>query len=93
MNVVNDPQYIFKRVTGQHVNTSEGNWYNTLDRKNGRAEPFLRALEMRWPFDDQDAPRRAFERFVQSVMSLTMAQRKFRRQVWGISGELPLGDS
>ena len=29
MDVVNDPQYIFKRVTGQHGNTSEGNWYNT----------------------------------------------------------------
>jgi 8-oxo-dGTP pyrophosphatase MutT (NUDIX family) len=66
---------------------------DALARKGRHSEPFLRTLEMRWPFDDQDDPRRAIERLVQSGMSLAEAQREFHRQVLEDSGELPLGDS
>ena len=52
---------------------------DALERKGRHSEPFLRTLEIRWPFDDQDDPRRAVERLVQSGMSLSMAQREFNR--------------
>jgi hypothetical protein len=37
----------------------------------------VRAFQVRWPFDDQDDPRRAIERLVQSGLPLADAQRNF----------------
>jgi ADP-ribose pyrophosphatase YjhB (NUDIX family) len=57
--------------------------------RNGRLEPFLRAFDMRWPFEDCESTTQAVERLTQSGMSLPEAQREFHRRVLANMGELP----
>ncbi len=62
---------------------------DALARRAGRKGPFLRTLDMRWPFADQETPRQVVERLMRSGMSLTEAQRAFIRQMVANVGELP----
>lgn len=56
----------------------------------GLRGPFLRTLDMRWPFGDQETPRQVVQRLMRSGMSLAEAQRAFIRQIADNVGELPL---
>ncbi len=65
---------------------------DALRRQTGH-EVFLRAFEMRWPFEDQDYPRKVVERLVRDGLTLAEAQHKFAEQTLANVGELPLGDA
>jgi hypothetical protein len=64
---------------------------DALRRQTGQ-EVFLRAFEMRWPFEEQDYPRKIVERFVRDGLTLAEAQHKFAEQILANVGELPLGN-
>jgi 8-oxo-dGTP pyrophosphatase MutT (NUDIX family) len=51
---------------------------DALARRAGH-EVWVRTFQARWPFDDQDDPRRAIERLVQGGRSLADAQRHFAK--------------
>jgi ADP-ribose pyrophosphatase YjhB (NUDIX family) len=55
----------------------------------GHRGPFLRTLDMRWPFGDQETPRQVVQRLVRGGMSQAEAQRAFIRQIAANVGELP----
>lgn len=64
--------------------------WDALARRDANTEPFLRAFDMRWPFEDGDNAREAAERLTQGGMSLAEAQREVHRRVLANVGELPL---
>ena len=67
-------------------------YINDALRQQTGHEVFLRAFEMRWPFEDQDHPRKMVERLVRDGLTLAEAQHKFAEQTLANVGELPLGD-
>jgi ADP-ribose pyrophosphatase YjhB (NUDIX family) len=62
---------------------------DALACRAGCRGPFLRTLDMRWPFPDQESAGQVVERLMRSGMSLAEAQRAFVREMVANVGELP----